>query len=323
MKNIRTRLLAVVVALVLLIGGFILGWGVRDVAEAGMDTTTAAVGLADEALEADAIPDDPATRQAIERALYSQPALLDAALADIKPHDPKRINLYLLAVAGDGSQEVFRREVTFVKNQFDHDFGTQGRSVALINSRSTADTAPMATRISLRTALQKIAERMDKEHDILFLFLTSHGSRQHELTLNQGGVDLPDLRADELGALLHDSGIRWKVVLISACYSGGFIDPLKDDHTLIITAARGDRTSFGCADENDFTYFGRAFFKEALPQSQSFPEAFEKASTLVDAWEKEDAKEAGPKHPLQQSLPQMVAPTPVTEYLQRWRAQSK
>ena len=43
---------------------------------------------------------------------------------------------------------------------------------------------------------------------------------------------------------------------------------------MVITAARADRTSFGCADENDFTYFGRAFFNEALPASGSFFEAF-------------------------------------------------
>jgi len=314
-----------------LLGGITLGWSLHDGATGHSDTQHAVAAeavLADEELEADAdadavavaVADDPATRQATERALYSQPTLLDAALAHIKPHDPKRINLYLLAVAGDGSQEVFRREVTFVKNQFDHDFGTQGRSVALINSRSTADTAPMATRISIHAALQKIAERMDKEHDILFLFLTSHGSRDHQLTLDQNGMDLPDLRAKELGALLKESGIRWKVVVVSACYAGGFIDPIKDERTLVITAARHDRTSFGCADENDFTYFGRAFFKEALPASRSFPEAFDKAKALVKTWEEKDTGTDGkPDY----SQPQMHAPPAITEYLQRWQAQTR
>ena len=51
------------------------------------------------------------------------------------------------------------------------------------------------------------------------------------------------------------------------------------------SSARADRASFGCADENDFTYFGRAFFKEALPQSSSFEEAFEKATVLIAQWE--------------------------------------
>jgi Peptidase C13 family len=31
------------------------------------------------------------------------------------------------------------------------------------------------------------------------------------------------------------------VLVVSACYSGSFIDTLKDDHTLIITAAAANR----------------------------------------------------------------------------------
>lgn len=58
---------------------------------------------------------------------------------------------------------------------------------------------------------------------------------------------------------LDKSGIRWKVIVISACYSGSFIPALQDDNTLIITASAADRTSFGCENEADYTYFGRAF----------------------------------------------------------------
>ena len=65
---------------------------------------------------------------------------------------------------------------------------------------------------------------MDKDQDILFLYLTTHGSADHVLSFDQSGMDLPDLSADELGQVLDDSGIKWKVVVLSACYSGGFID---------------------------------------------------------------------------------------------------
>lgn len=81
---------------------------------------------------------------------------------------------------------------------------------------------------------------------------------------------------------------------------------MKDDLTLIITAARRDRRSFGCADENDFTYFGRVFFKEALHSSKSFAQAFEKASSLVDEWERADAaKTSKPAAADHHSLPQI------------------
>ncbi|HJY79442.1 MAG TPA: C13 family peptidase [Burkholderiales bacterium] len=278
------------------------------------------------------LPRDAEHKQArdnVEVALYGQKELLDKALASLKPREPGRINLYLLAVAGDGSQEVFRREVEFVQGEFASRFGTSGRTVALVNSRSTVATAPMATVTSIRQALKAIAARMDREQDILFLFLTSHGSAEHELSLTQNGMDLADLPAKELGAMLKESGIRWKVVVVSACYSGGFIDPLQDEKSLIITAARRDRRSFGCADENDFTYFGRAFFKESLPKSRSFSEAFRRAETLVRDWERRDSGEAAPAGSRDakmveenQSYPQISNAAAIDAQLKRWWAQS-
>ena len=200
---------------------------------------------------------------------------------------------------------------------------------SLVNSRSTVATAPMATVTSIRQALKAIAARMDREQDILFLFLTSHGSAEHELSLAQNGMDLADLPARELGAMLKESAIRWKVVVVSACYSGGFIDPLQDEKSLIITAARRDRRSFGCADENDFTYFGRAFFKESLPKSRSFAEAFRRAETLVRDWERRDSGEAAPAGSRDakmieenQSYPQISNGAAIDAQLKRWWSQT-
>ncbi|MCC2637078.1 MAG: hypothetical protein K0Q68_797 [Moraxellaceae bacterium] len=275
------------------VGGF--KYGMYD----GQGTLTLATAGADGKKEQSGVwrygrlPDvekDRLTEANIETALYNQRQLLDAALAALKPREAGRTNLYLLTVAGDGTQEVFHRETGFVREQFDRDFGTAGRSLALINSRNTVATAPLATLTSLRESLQRIATLMDKDNDILFLYLTSHGSRKHEFSLDMERMDFADIKAAELAQLLKDSGIRHKVVVISACFSGGFIPLLKDEHSLVIAAARQDRTSFGCSDENDFTYFGRAFFKEALPQSRSFPDAFRRAEKLIGEWEDRDAE---------------------------------
>jgi len=264
-------------------------------------------------------PDDPAARHQaalnIELALHHHRPLLDAALASLEPGRPGRIDMYLLAVAGDGTQEVFRREAEFVREQLGRDFGTRGRTVALINSRNTVDAAPMATLTSIREALKAIAARMNRDEDVLFLFLTSHGTREHELSLQQRNLGLRALQPKELAGLLKESGIRWKVVVLSACYAGGFIDALKDERTLVIAAARHDRQSFGCADDSDLTYFGRAFFKEALPGSKSFAEAFDKAQALIAEREKKEQPREEP------SLPQIHSPRPITDHLQRWWAQ--
>lgn len=263
------------------------------------------------------------TLRNVELALYSQRSLLDRALSVLAPREPGRINMYLLSVGGDGAQEVFRREAGYVREQFDRDFGTRNRSLTLANSRSSVDTLPMATVTSLRESLKAIAAKMNAEEDILFLFLTSHGLRDQQLVLNQNAMNLRDLSAKELGGMLRESAIRWKVVVVSACYGGGFIEHLKDEHTLVITAARQDRASFGCADENDFTYFGRAYFKESLPGSASFEEAFTKADALVRQWEQRDhdlEKKTGvPEY----SFPQMQETASINEHLRRWWAQRK
>lgn len=267
-------------------------------------------------------PDDSTERLAaageIELAMYRQRPLLDRALASLAPRQTGRINLYLVTLAGDGSQEVFRREAEFVREQFDRDFGTRGRSLALVNSRNTTGSAPMATLTSLREALSAIATKMDKENDILLLFMTSHASKEHELFLNHSHMPLRGLKPADLASLLKETGIRWKAIVVSACYAGGFIDALKDERTLVIAAARHDRQSFGCADENDFTYFGRAFFRESLGVSKSFDEAFDRATRLVDEWEKRDKKTGG-----EASLPQIHNPKPVADHLRRWWSQTR
>lgn len=268
------------------------------------------------------LPDKAAAQRVatnVETALYSQRSLLNAALASLSPSQSDKINMYLLAVAGDGSQEVFRRETAFVQDQFDRDFQTLGRSLVLANSRNTVSLLPMATLTSVRESIDAIASRMDKNKDILFLYLSSHGSADHQLTLDQDGMNLRNLGAKDLGAMLKASGIRWKVIVVSACYAGGFIEPLQDERTLVIAAARADRRSFGCADENDFTYFGRAFFKESLPSSTAFSAAFGRAKALVQKWEDDDFKEVSNTDENEHSEPQISTSPLVEQYLKRWR----
>lgn len=244
----------------------------------------------------DAAPDTPAQWQAnIDTVLYNQSALLARAFAQLKPQDPAQSDLYALLVGGDGTEEVFRREVNYVQNLLDTRYGTAGRSIALINSRTGVDKTPLATQHSLRASLQALARTMDPEQDVLLLFLTSHGSRTHDLSLQMRGLQLSDLPAQTLAQMLRESGIQRRIVIVSACYSGGFVEPLRDAQTLVITAARADRTSFGCADDRDFTYFGRALFEKALGEEKSptLSAAFSRATTLVREWEGELAQSAG------------------------------
>jgi hypothetical protein len=94
-----------------------------------------------------------------------------------------------------------------------------------------------------------------------------------------------------LKTALDESGIKWRVIVISACYAGGFVDPLKDDYTLIITASDATHQSFGCSNEADFTYFGQAYF-DALQNDYSFINAFAAAKSSIEKRENAENKEA-------------------------------
>ena len=224
--------------------------------------------------------------------LYNQSALLQKQFDQLQASAPGAPRIYALYVAGDGRQEVFRREVAYVDSLFAQRFDTRGRSVSLVNSRSSTDKLPLATAHSIELALNALAGKMDRERDLLFVFLTSHGSETHELSLDMSRMALPDLPAAQLGTLLKATGIRNQVVVVSACYSGGFVPALQGERTWVITAARADRTSFGCADDNEFTYFGRALFKDSMASAATLTDAFEQARKLVGEWETRDEDKA-------------------------------
>jgi hypothetical protein len=94
-------------------------------------------------------------------------------------------------------------------------------------------------------------------------------------------LPLADIRPEDLAMALADAGIKWRVIVISACYAGGFVDALKDPNTIVLAAAAPDRTSFGCSNERDLTYFGEAFYRDALPTATSLRDAFTIAQQRV------------------------------------------
>ncbi|SNS75998.1 C13 family peptidase [Pseudomonas segetis] len=220
----------------------------------------------------------------LEVGLLEQGKLLENTIKQL-PQSTAEQEIYALTVAGDGKQSVFMREANYVDDLLQKRFSARG-TIALINHRDHINDRPLATRESIRRAVEAIAQRTGPE-DLVFIYLTSHGSRNHELSLDIPRIQLSDLPASELGALLKPLADRDKVVVISACYSGGFIPALKDQRTLVITASRTDRVSFGCSDDNDFTYFGRALFANALNQTDDLERAFELAKAEVSKREKE------------------------------------
>lgn len=247
-----------------------------------------------------------------EEVMFNQRALLDAALAKLEPTQPGHPHLYVVAFAGDAEEEVFRNEAEYAERLFARRFDAGGRVLVLANNAATVATRPLATWTNLHYALDAIAKKMDPAEDILLLYLTTHGSEDHQLLVDLDPLPLDQIEPQDLAdALKTTPAIRWKVVVVNACYSGGFIDAVRDDSTMVIASARADRTSFGCGADSDITYFGKAFLADALNRTTSLREAFDLAARSVAEWETADKEE--------HSEPQIATSRSIEAKLERWQ----
>jgi hypothetical protein len=224
---------------------------------------------------------------ASEPVLAAQQKLLDDALSDLDEERSNVTDLYFVGFAGDAREDAFRKDVEAARRVMDERWGTDGRSVVLINNPRTLLESPEATVTNLREALNEIGATIDAEQDVVMVYLASHGSRQHVLEVALPPLELAPLTAAALRGLLDGAGIKWRIVVVSACYSGGFIDALKDDNTLVVTASAADRASFGCGHQSDSTFLGEALFQHGLAQSESLLAAFDAAKERIAAREKE------------------------------------
>ncbi|MBS0473273.1 MAG: peptidase C13 [Proteobacteria bacterium] len=98
-----------------------------------------------------------------------------------------------------------------------------------------------------------------------FVYLTSHGSPDG-MVLNEGL-----LAPRELSTMLDNAcGSRPTVVFVVACFSGVFVDALKGPNRFVMTAARPDRTSFGCGDNDRYTFFDNCWL-DSVGNVSDFP----------------------------------------------------
>jgi hypothetical protein len=248
-----------------------------------------------------------------ERLMEAQPARVQAAVEAVRAQTPGRIDLFTIGFAGDGSERVFRNEVDYLSTLAARRFDGRGRTLELVNSPATARAAPLATLSHLRDALAGVAARMDPDEDVLLLFLTSHGHDDQRLYVGLEPLPLRQIAPADLRAALDDAHVGWRVVVVSACFSGGFVDALRDPRTLVITAARADRASVGCGSDAQITWFGKAFLAEAMNQTTDFERGFELANHRIREWELRDGETP--------SVPQIAAGGPIRRQLAAWRQQ--
>lgn len=221
--------------------------------------------------------------------------ILSDALASLAPQRPGVRDIYFVAFAGWGNQNVFRNEAERVRALFDTRFGTKDRSLLLVNSPDTITRYPAATLNNLRLAVLGLSQRMDTKEDVLVLFLTSHGLQNRGIATHLNGKDLGMVTPRLLAEVLDGAGIRNRIVLISACFSGQFVTALESEDSLVITASSANRMSFGCTPTAEWTWFGQSYFVDALPAAGKLVPAFMRAKELVA--QKETAEKLVPSQP--------------------------
>ena len=301
-------------AIYLLLWAWIVAVGVRLAARFGVDRprrAALALGIVtlfgvsawqfpDRPWQQDAAQADVPERPVLElsqETFETQQAVWDRAVAALAPQRPGVTDVYGLVFAPYADEDVFLRESSMVAGLLADRFDARGRVLHLVNSAGTSDTFPWATPLNLERAIEALAARMDRDNDLLVVYLTSHGASDYQLAASHGPLRVDTVSPGELRAALDKAGIRHRVVAISACFSGGWIGPLANDTSLVMTAADATHTSYGCGRRSPLTFFGRAMFDEQLRKTHSFEQAFAAAVPMIQRREVEAGKADGFSNP--------------------------
>jgi hypothetical protein len=213
--------------------------------------------------------------------------LMGTALSGLQPQRPGQIDTYLISVSFWG-EPVFEREATQAEEILRQHFNAEGRSIILSAGQGQGERRyPAATPANLSAAIGQVGSLIDPNEDLVVLFVTSHGSSDGSVALRENNRMAGALRPPNLRDMLLQAGIRNRVVIVSACFSGAFIAPLMNDDTIVLTAAAPNRSSFGCQPQRDWTFFGDAYFNHAIRGGASLVEGFDQAKTLIERWERE------------------------------------
>ena len=232
---------------------------------------------------------------------------LDRALKALSPQRPGMVDAYLVSVALD-SDPVFGREARGAAAVLTRRYGAAGRTLVLAGSDGSGPSAlPRGTPGTMAVALARVAELLDKKEDVLILYTTSHGAPfgllYHDADNGYGAIS-----PGRLALVLDELGLANRMVILSACHAGIFVTRLQNGSAAIVTAAAADRTSFGCAANNDWTFFGDALINNALRKPQPLAAAFGEAQALVSSWEA--------RAPATPSLPQLSVGADAARWLE-------
>lgn len=217
----------------------------------------------------------------------AQPSLLDTELKKLLPERKGTADIYAIGIAGWSDQDVFIKELNGGLSALDKSLGLDRGAIRLVNHRDTIETSPIASRTNFAAAVHAVAGVMNKDEDVLLVFITSHGAPDGVAFVLADAVSAM-LSPDHVASVLDRAGIRNRVVIVSACYSGNFAKRLASPDSIVLTAADESSPSFGCSNEREWTYFGDALFNQNLAEGVSLEKAFEDAKVKITQWETRD-----------------------------------
>ncbi len=216
-----------------------------------------------------------------------------------------------IVVAGDwhshsgAPSQVFDNARRDVAAAFEH-IGVSPANLVQFTAQPDLDGNPDVQQSNAQNVADTLWDLSNRTSAGCLVYFSSHGSPD--------GILLGDsiLSPDQLESMLNNScATRPTVVILSACFSGVFVPELAGPNRFVMTAARPDRTSFGCGDNDRYPYFD-ACVLQSLPASTGFPILAKEAEGCVAQKERQD-------HLSPPSDPQIFVGMDILPELPHWR----
>ncbi len=192
-------------------------------------------------------------------------------------------------IAGDNVQNVFDTAVHDMAEQLQEDYGIAPAHIQIVSAMA-ADEDAQATGPAIVNAFK----RLDiNQGDGCFVFVTSHGDVNGLVLRNARRYLTPKNLNGVINKFCPDQPA---VLVLSGCHSGTYLTSgdLAAPNRIILTATRVDRVSFGCSNEETYTFYDGCFL-DSLRPGMVWPEVAQKIQECVS--EKEEKLKAEPSLP--------------------------
>jgi hypothetical protein len=209
---------------------------------------------------------------------------MQEAVAKLQPQRPGVVDAYVVVAALD-ADPVFNREAREAGRVLARRFDAEGRTLVLASDEGSDIASAPATPERLASALGSVAAVMDRDEDVVVLYTTSHGSPDAGLNFRDPARGAAVIAPAQLAAMLDRPGLKNRLIILQACFSGQFVDALSAPRTVVATAASSMKSSFGCSAGNDWTFFGYALINQAMRQPDTFVRQFRRAFVTIIGWE--------------------------------------